>query len=163
MVLPASAAAQAISSVPLAYFSPQRAFLESSDGKAIQTKLTALQAERSKEVDTRNQRLRDMQIAARDGASMLSESARRQREQEVERFQIDLQRFIQDAQAEFLGAQRQALAAFEVKLRPALAAVAKEKGVWLVINDDEELIAWADPSLDITSAVIKRLEPVAQK
>jgi len=50
-----------------------------------------------------------------------------------------------------------------VKLRPALAAVAKEKGLLFVINEDEGLIAWADPAADITPDVVRRLSPQAAR
>jgi len=41
--------------------------------------------------------------------------------------------------------------------------VAKEKGLLLVVNEDEGLIAWADPVADITTEVVRRLEPRAAR
>jgi outer membrane protein len=157
LAVPVSAAGQT-TSLPIAYFSPQRAFVGSAEGKAAQAKLTSLQTDRSREIEARNDKLKAMQGALQQTGVVVSETARRQRQQEIDRFQVDLQRFIQDAQAEFLGVERQSTAAFEVKLRPALAAVARDKRLLLVINEDEGLIAWADPSLDITPDVIKRLD-----
>ena len=94
---------------------------------------------------------------------MLSPTARQEREREIDRFQVDIRRFIQDAQTEFLGVRRRSEDAFLVKLRPALAAVAKEKGLLFVINEDEGLIAWADPAADITPDVVRRLSPQAAR
>ena len=62
-------------------------------------------------------------------------------------------------QAEFLGVRQQFESAFAVKLQPALAAVAKEKGLLLVVNEDEGPLAWADPVADITPEVIRRMSP----
>lgn len=161
VVSPLSATAQTGAAVQVAYFSPQRAFAASSDGKDARARLTALQAIRERELDARNQKLNALRGALQSNAAVLSASARQEREREIDRFQVDTQRFIQDAQTEFLGVQRQSESAFALKLQPALTAVAKEKGLLLVVNEDEGLLAWADPIADITPEVIRRLNPAA--
>ena len=110
--LPVSAAGQIPSpasgpSFPLAYFSPQRAFLSSPDGKMAQAKLSSLEAEKSKEISARGAALKQLQDALQQASSVLDAAARRLREQDIERFDVDLQRFIQDSQAEFLGVQKE--------------------------------------------------------
>ena len=144
-------------SARLAYFSPQRAFALSADGKAAEARLNALEAERSKEIASRNAKLKDMQNTLQQSSSVLGEAARRQRESELERFQIDTKRFVEDAQAEFLGVQRTLENTFFAKLRPALDFVAKERGFLFVFNEDSGLLAWANPSVDITADVVKQL------
>src|SRR5687767_4739694 len=86
---------QSVTSDPvrLAYVSAQRAFYESNDGKAAQARLTTLQVEMEREADARNAKLKALQESLAKGATVLAESARREREQEIGRFQIDLQRF----------------------------------------------------------------------
>ena len=141
----------------LAYFSPQRAFALSSDGKAAEAKLTALEAAKAKEIAARNAKLKELQDALERGAAVLGDAARRQRELDVERFQIDTKRFVEDAQAEFLGVQRDLENTFFAKLRPALDAVAKERDLIFVFNEDSGLLAWANPVADITGDIVKRL------
>ncbi len=160
--LPSSASAQG--AIPadamasrLAYFSPQRAFALSADGKAAEAKLSAIEAATSKEIAARDAKLKDMQSALEKSASVLGEAARRQREIDVERFQIDTKRFVEDAQAEFMGVQRDLENTFFAKLRPALDAVSKERGFLFVFNEDAGMLAWANPALDITADVVKRL------
>lgn len=161
--LPSLASAQAATIQPdalmarLAYFSPQRAFALSPDGQAAEAKLSALESERGKELAARNAKLQDMQSSLQQSAAVLAESARRQRELEVERFQIDMKRFVEDAQAEFLGVQRNLENSFFAKLRPALDAVARERNLLFVINEDAGVLAWANPALDITADVVKKL------
>ena len=141
----------------LAYFSPQRAFALSPDGTAAEARLSALEAERSKEIASRNAKLQEMQNSLQQNAGVLGDTARRQREIEVERFQIDTKRFVEDAQAEFLGVQRNLENSFLSKLRPALDALAKERNLLFVINEDAGLLAWANPALDITADVVRRM------
>ena len=56
--------------------------------------------------------------------------------------------------------QRDFEAAFLAKLRPALDAVARDRALLIVLNQDAGLIAWADPALDVTAEVVARLNPV---
>jgi len=141
----------------LAYFSPQRAFAASPDGKVAEATLATLQIERAKQVEARSQQLQKLQATLQQSGAMLTEAGRRLREQEISRFQVDLDRFIQDAQAEFTGMQRDLETAFLAKLRPALDRVARERALLLILNEDAGLIAWAEPSLDITGDVVARL------
>ena len=61
------------------------------------------------------------------GSSVLSADARARQTREVERFRVDVQRFIEQAQAELVGAQREIESAFLARLRPAVEQVAKAK------------------------------------
>lgn len=160
LALPSVAGAQVSGGLAgqVAYFSPQRAFALSVDGKQAQAKLAALEAERSREIAARTSRLNGLRDVLRQNDAVLSDLARQQRELEVQRFEIDIKRFVEDAQAEFLGVQRNLESAFFVKLRPALASVVKEHGLMLLFNEDAGLLAWADPTLDVTAEVAKRVD-----
>ena len=140
-----------------ASFSPQRAFSESAEGKAGLARIEALRAEKTREIETRNKTLQTREQSLEQNTGVLSPEARIQRTNEIEKFRIDLQRFIQDAQAEVTGLQRDVEGAFLVKLKPAIERVAKEKGLQLIFNLDTDPIVWSDPSLDITTEVITRL------
>jgi Skp family chaperone for outer membrane proteins len=141
----------------LAYFSPRRAFALSAEGKTAQTKLAALESETDKQLAARNAKLKEMQATLAQSASVLGEAALRQRELEVERFQIDTKRFLEDAQAQFLGVQQDLENNFLAKLRPTLDSLSKERGFLFVFNQDSGLLAWENPALDITADLVKRM------
>jgi Skp family chaperone for outer membrane proteins len=143
--------------IKLACFSPQRAFAESAQGQAAVARLTALRNQKTREIDEKNQALQTQEQALVQGGALLSEAARAQRAKEVDTFRVNVQRFIQDAQSELLGVQRDLEGAFLVKLKPALAEVVKANGLALVFSLDEPAIVWADPALDITGEVVKQL------
>ncbi len=142
----------------LAYFSPQRAFAISADGKSAQARLAALEAETSKEINARTAKLKGMQDALRQNEAVLAESARQIRELEIQRFEIDIKRFVEDAQAQFLGVQRNLENSFLTRLRPAIGAVVKERGLLFLFNEDAGALTWADPTLDVTQEIVKRLD-----
>ena len=155
--VPASIASSTPLAARIACFSPQRAFAESSDGKATLARLSALQNEKARAIEEKNKSLQAQEQALERSSPMLSESARAQRSAEVEKLRIDVRRFIEDAQAELMGIERDAENAFVVKLKPALARVAQDKGLQIVFNVDDEQVAWFDASVDITSDVVKQL------
>jgi Skp family chaperone for outer membrane proteins len=152
-----SPAIQSLVGVRVACFSPQRAFSESADGKATLARLTAIQNEKARAIEEKNKALRAQEQALEQSSAVLSDAARTERSNEVQKLRIDVQRFIEDAQAELMGIQRDAESAFVMKLKPALAKVAQEKGLQLVFNVDDGQVAWFDASLDITSDVVKQL------
>ena len=47
---------------------------------------------------------------------------------------------------------------FVKKAQPIIQAIAQEKGLQVLFNGSEAGFAWADPSLDLTAEVIKRLD-----
>jgi Skp family chaperone for outer membrane proteins len=150
-------AANANTSISLACVSPQRVFAESPDGKAAIARMSALQSEKARAIDDKNKDLQAQEQALQQSSSLLSDDARNQRSNAIEKFRIDVQRFIQDAQTELTGVQRDLETAFLAKLQPAIQKVAKDRGFQLVFNLDADQILWADPSLDITPDVVKQL------
>jgi outer membrane protein len=167
IVVPASAVAQTpaapeqpasrLTVMRLASFSPRRAFSESEEGKAGLARLSALQEKRGREIAEKNKALQAQEQALQASAGVLTEAARSQKTRELEKFRIDVQRFIQDAQAEVTGAEREMEVTFLAKLKPALDRVAKDQGLQLIVNLDETALVWADPALDVTAEVVRQL------
>jgi len=158
LVLPSIAAAQAQSltadPLRLAYVSPQRAFYESNDGKAAQVRLNTLETQVSREADARHAKLKTLQQELAQRSSVLAETARREREQEIDRFQIDLQRFMEDAQAQFLGVRRDLENELSYKQNRNVRNQLIRRGLLFVLNQDSGVLAWADPKMDITTEVV---------
>jgi Skp family chaperone for outer membrane proteins len=142
----------------IAFFSPSRAFAESTDGKAATARLTALEADHAKAAQDKEAALEKLQRSLEQSTAVLSEAARGARAKELEKFKLDTQRFIEDAQAELMGVRRDAESAFLVKLRPAIERVIKDNGIQLLFNFDSGVLAWGDPSLDVTPEILKHVE-----
>ena len=141
----------------VAYFSPQRAFSESAEGKAAESRLSTFQADRERVVAEKSKALQAQQVALESSASLLSDAVRLQRGKEVERLKIEVQRYIEDADAELGFLQREIQAGFLARLQPAIEQVAREQGFQLVLNADQGTFVWADPAFDITGEVVKRI------
>jgi outer membrane protein len=144
-------------STAIAYVSPERAFADSTAGKTARAEFEKLEASTTRAIEQRSEALRAQQMAFERSAMILSEAARSQREKELRKFEIDVQRFIEVAQTELTGARRDLESVFLAKLRPAVEQVAKAKGLQLVLNVDTGTLVWGLPSLDITADVVREL------
>jgi Skp family chaperone for outer membrane proteins len=152
-----------LSGLRIAFFSPQRAFSDSDAGKAGLARLKALDEKRGREVEARTTELRKREDALKASLGMLSADGRTQQTREVEKFRLDVDRFIEDAQAEFLAVRREIENAFLIRVRPIIEQMARDKKLDLILNADAEMLLWADRSVDITSEVVKLLAAASVK
>jgi len=136
----------------------QRVVQESADGKASSSKIQALSKKKQDEGTSKAQQLKANQDKLAASGSVMSEAARGQLEKEIERQQVEAQRFQQDAQAELNELQQELQAEFIKKVTPILQQVATEKGLHALFNAQEAGFAWVDPGLDLTTEVIKKLD-----
>lgn len=136
----------------------QRIANDSADGKASTAKLQAFQTKKAAELAERNKQLQGLQQKVEKEASVMSTAAQADLQKQVERATTDLQRAQQDAQAELQELQQQLQQQFTQKVEPVLAVVGQEKGLHFIFNGPDSGMVWADPGLDITADVIKKLD-----
>jgi outer membrane protein len=136
----------------------QRVVNESAEGKAASAKIAALQKKKADELADKNKQLEGFQQKLQKEASVMSTTAQSDLQKQIERLQVDIQRFTQDAQQELTELQEQLRQQFEQRMTPILAQVGQEKGLHFIFNAPESGIVWADPALDISADVIKKLD-----
>ncbi|MBI2834034.1 MAG: OmpH family outer membrane protein, partial [Acidobacteria bacterium] len=136
----------------------QQVAAESVTGKALAGRVDALNQQKASELNQRRKALEAAQQKLESAASVLNPNALAQLQKDIERQQIDLQRFTEDAQADIQDLQAQVQNEFEARLTPILEEVARERGLHLLFSLVDSGLVWADPSLDVTSEVIKKLD-----
>ena len=141
----------------------QRVIQESSDGKASTARVNALMAKKQNEGTEKQKQLAANQQKLQTSGSVMSDAARGQLEKEIERQQVEGQRFQQDAQAEVQELTNELQNEFIKKVTPILQQVATEKGLYALFNAQEAGFAWVDPGLDLTTEVIKKLDAATTK
>lgn len=141
----------------VAFIIPQRIIAESELGKASAARINALRSQKLAELNTKNKELEAAQQKLA-GANLLSEEARAAAQKGVERVQLELQRAQQDAEAAVQDLQQQVNGDLERAITPLLEQVAIDKGIQMLLRADTGAVAWADPALDLTGEVIKRLD-----
>jgi len=130
----------------------------SADGKAANAKVQALAQKKQAEGQAKAKQLQDNQQKLQTSGAVMSEQARSQLEKEIERQQVEGQRLQQDAQTEVQELQQELQADFQRKLLPVIQQVAQEKGIQLLLSQADAGIVWADPGLDLTNEIVKKLD-----
>ena len=141
-----------------AFVNIQQIAAESAAGLTLTGKVQALNQQKVNELNERNVALQAAQQKLDAGATVLSPTAVAQLQRDIERQQIDVQRFTEDAQQEVTVLQTQLQEEFQLRLSPVIQEVATERGLELLFSVADSGLVWADQSLDVTAEVIQRFD-----
>jgi outer membrane protein len=136
----------------------QRIVNESAEGKAASGQIQALQQKKANELNDKNKQLQALQQKLEKEGAVLSASAQGDLQKQIEKANVDIQRFTQDAQQEIQDLQNSLQSQFQQKIDPILAQVGQEKGLHFIFNGPDSGLVWADLGLDISADVIKKLD-----
>ena len=92
----------------------------------------------------------------------MSEAARAQLEKDIERMNVEGQRFQQDAQAEINELSQQLQSEFQQKLFPVLDQLIKEHDLHVLLSATDAGVVAANPGVDLTLEAVKKLDAIAQ-
>jgi Skp family chaperone for outer membrane proteins len=129
----------------------------SDDGRAATAKVNALAQKKQTEGAAKAKALQDNQQKLQTGGGVMSDAARGQLEKEIERQQVEGQRFEQDAQAELNELQQELQQEFQAKLLPILGEIAKEKGLHVLFSGGDSGVIWIEPGIDLTMEAVTRM------
>jgi outer membrane protein len=143
----------------VAYIFMQGIFNGSADGKAAAARVQEWEKKKTAEIQVKVKEAEALQTKLNQGATVLNDSARNQAQRELQRLQREIQAMQEDAQLEGQQLRQQLLDEFSRKVNPIIAALAKERGLHMVFSvSDQANVAWADPGLDLTQEIIKRVD-----
>jgi Skp family chaperone for outer membrane proteins len=142
----------------IAYVNLQQIANLSAEGKGLTAKVQALMQKKQNEAAAKSKALADAQQKAAQSGALMSDTARAALEKDIERMNVEGQRFQQDAQAEINELSQQLQNEFQQKLFPILDLVAKEKGIDLLLSAADAGMVWASPGLDLTMDAVKKLD-----
>jgi len=134
----------------------------SGEGKISTGKVQALMQKKQTEAQAKSKALADAQAKLQTSGGILSDAARAQLEKDIERMNVEGQRFQQDAQAEINELSQQLQNEFQQKLFPVLEAVSKEKGIQVLLSAADAGVVWAEAGLDLTLDTVKKLDSMTQ-
>jgi Skp family chaperone for outer membrane proteins len=133
---------------------------DSVAGKLAGQILDTLRKQKMAELDAQNTQLQSL-ISKRD-SQVLTESARAQMDKDVARLQRDLQYSGQNAQAEVQQRETELETDLERQVVPVVSDIAKEHGLHAVFLANPQIL-YADPRVDITDEVIRRMDAKSKK
>ena len=141
-----------------AFVNIQRIATESAEGKVATTRVAALNQQKVNELNEKNKQLQAAQQKLDQGGSVLNATAVAQLQKDIERQQIDLQRFTEDAQQDVQNLQAQLQDDFQRKLTPIVQQVAIDRGLHMLFSVADSGLVWGDPSLDLTEEIIVKFD-----
>jgi Skp family chaperone for outer membrane proteins len=142
----------------VAYVVLQRIANESADGRVATTRIQALQQKKAAELTEKQKQLTGLQQKLEKEGSVMSASVAADLQKQIEKLNLDVQRFTQDAQAEVQELQQELQQEFQQRLEPVIQQVATEMGLQFVFNGPDAGLVWADSALDISAEIIKKLD-----
>ncbi|MFT7621495.1 MAG: outer membrane protein [Myxococcota bacterium] len=131
----------------------QRALLEVPDGKTAKGRLEKAANSKKRELEGKKKELEGMQEEFKRQGALLTEAVRREKMRTIQEKTMQLQRAAMQAEQELKAKEIKMLRPISEKLEKAVAKVAKEKGLVLVLHLGGT--AYHAPATDITDAVIK--------
>jgi len=131
--------------------------VQSPSGQALQREIQALRDQYAAGLEERQQEVRriEQRVAAADS---LSADERRTLEREYQDALTAVRRYQQDVQDRAQRMQNEGLAEIREEIGPVLEAVMEEQGYDLVLNAQDNAIVLSSERIDITRAVLERLQ-----
>ena len=145
----------------IAYVNLNAVAQNAAEGKAATAKIQDFIKRKNAEIQEKQKALQGLQAKLQQGASVMSDQARAQLEKDITRQNRELQSAQEDAQLEQQTLTQDLQNEFQQKLAPIIDQIATEKGLHMVFSGDGGPI-WANPGLDLSPEVIKRLDATAK-
>jgi outer membrane protein len=133
----------------------------SAEGKAASSRVQTLIQKKQTEGADRAKQLQANQQKLQTSSGVISDAARTALEKDIERQQREGERFQQDAQAEVNELQQELQGEFQKKLFPLLQQLAQEKGLHLLLSQQDAGVIWWEPGIDLTAEAVKKLDAAA--
>jgi outer membrane protein len=147
-------AASAFADEKLGYVSLEKILRESPQAIDIGKRLQKEFAPRGDELNAMQKQINDKTAALEKDAVTLSETDRRNREQDLSTSNIELQRKKRELSEDFDLRKGQELAVLQDHINKALTAIAQSEGYDLVMYEN---VAYASKAVDITDKVMKAI------
>ena len=142
----------------IAFVNLQQIAALTAEGKASAARVEALIQKKQNEGNDKAKALAANQQKLQQSGALLSDTARAQLEKDIEKQQVDGQRFQQDAQGEINELQQELQNEFQKKLLPVIQQLAQEEGLQILFSAADAGVIWAEPGLDLTMEAVKKMD-----
>jgi len=165
--LPAAAmllSAQSATPTKVGIIQVQAALAATKDGQAALDEMDKkLVSPKRKEIEGRQAELKDLQDRLQRGGNTMSQSAKEDLQRQIDQRTKNLNRDMEDAQAELEGEQQKVVQELLTKMQPIVEKYASDNGFGIVIDvsNPNSGVFWAASGIDITKAVVDLYDKTA--
>ena len=142
----------------VAYVNLQLIANQSAEGKSLTAKVQALMAKKQTDAATKSKQLADAQQKLQQSGALMSDAARDALTKDIERMNVEGQRFQQDAQTEINELSQQLQNEFQQKLFPILDSLVKERDLHLLLSAADAGIVAGNAGIDLTLEAVRKLD-----
>jgi len=142
----------------IAYVNLQQIANLSAEGKTLTAKVQALMTKKQTDGAAKSKALADAQNKLQQSGALMSEAARTALEKDIERMNVEGQRFQQDAQTEINELSQQLQNEFQQKLFPILDMVVREHDLHLLLSAADAGIVAGNAGIDLTLEAVRKLD-----
>jgi outer membrane protein len=153
-LLAVSATAFAARAQKIGYVDVQRAIQETEEGKAARNRLKTEFEQRRAQIDKKSQDLEKMQQEYDKQQAVLSDEAKKKKQEEFQKLLIDTRKSASELQEDLGGKEQQAMAAILQKLNQVVAEIAERESIAFVM--DKATLLYGPQAADLTNEVVRR-------
>lgn len=134
----------------------QQVLNQSQKGTGVRQKLDQERAVRQKDLDARQQEVAKLQGDLEKQGPLLSDQAKRERSEAIERKVRDARRLMEDANREFEKQVREAELNITREIFAVIQEYGKDQGYSLIL--ERSTLIFSAPAVDLTAEIIKRYD-----
>ncbi len=131
-----------------------RVLNESEEGKKAVNELQSMFDSRQKNLEEKQKKIQNLKDEYEKKRAVLSEEARKSKEDEIERLGRELQRTAADYQVEIQKKQNEITQSMLKDIRQIINDFAKKEGYSLILEKVEQIVIYSTPEVDITDKII---------
>jgi outer membrane protein len=147
----------------VAVIDTEKILLSSVAGKKAIAELKKAQEQKEGELRSKQQEIKDLQDKLSQGRLTLAQDKLAEMSKQLEDKEIALRRMSDDATRELNKRKDDLLGGIDEKVMPVINQIGHEQGYTMIFRKFESGLIYADDAIDITSAVVQRLDAQAQK
>jgi outer membrane protein len=135
----------------------QQAIINTKDGQKAAAELNAKTAPKKKELEQKQNEIASLQDQLNKGTNTLSDSAKNDLYKNIEYKKKNLQREVEDAQADLEADQGKLLQQLGQKILAVIEKYSRDNGYTMVVDvsSQQTPVLYASPSIDITKEIIE--------
>ena len=149
-------AGTAFAEVKVAVVDFQRALNDVKEAEGVRKKLEGMYGERKVTIEKMQKSLEAQKVELDKQSVILADSAKRAKEEEFMRAQVEFQQTYSRYEQEMQGAYYSAMEQFIEKMRKIAIAIGQERGYTVVLEVTEGGVVYYSPTVDVTDELIKR-------
>ena len=149
--------------VKLAYVDLQKMLNETKDGKTARAKLEGEKKKMQSDIDKQQNELKKQAEEFEKQKVLLKDEARAKKQDELQQKFVALQQKFVGLQQDLSKREQDLTRDIFEKAAKEIEVVAKRDGYTMVLEKSESAVLYADPSIDITAEIVKRVDANAGK